>query len=389
MRGFSNEAKAYIKENCKGKVKSQLTFNKWTKGQIEGIPPKPISMPSQPWVAYLSDSGWVDAANFFGSDNIHGSKKNYRKFLKARSYARKLNLSTRTAWTKLHRENKIPKDIPQKPDIFYKTKGWIDWSDWLNTSIIATFDLNFLTFKAARKYVQLLKFTSQKDWYDYCKSGKKPRNIPSNPDKAYKDLGWVSYPDWVGFDWDTFENAKAYAKKLNLNNEYQWKKYYLSNHLPENIPTHPDRTYANKGWKGWSDFLGTEVIANFNKEFYPFEVAKKLLKKINVKSKNDYYKKRKSKILDSKFPSSPQMTYKNEGWISWGDYLGTNSFKSGQIIYLKFTEARNFARAQGLLSKKEWSPYITKMNRNDLPKSPDQIYKNKGWNGWPDFLGKK
>jgi superfamily II DNA or RNA helicase len=251
-----NEAKAYIKENCKGKVKSQLTFNKWTKGQIEGIPPKPISMPSQPWVAYLSDSGWVDAANFFGSNNVHGSKRNFRNFHNARSYARKLNLPSRTSWTKLYRENKIPKDIPQKPDIFYQNKGWIDWSDWLNTLIIASIDLKFLNFTSARKFVRSLKFKSSKDWYNYCKSGKKPRNIPSNPNKAYVDNGWVSMPDWLGCDWEIFEKAKTFAKKLKLENESQWKQYYLSNKLPDNIPTHPERTYANKGWNGWPDFLG-------------------------------------------------------------------------------------------------------------------------------------
>jgi phage terminase small subunit len=34
------------------------------------------------------------------------------------------------------------------------------------------------------------------DWRDYA-SGKKPANIPSNPNVAYAKTGWTGYPDWL------------------------------------------------------------------------------------------------------------------------------------------------------------------------------------------------
>jgi hypothetical protein len=41
-------------------------------------------------------------------------------------------------------------------------------------------------------------FKNQKEWRDYCKSGQKPEDIPSNPDKTYKQEGWKGFGDWLG-----------------------------------------------------------------------------------------------------------------------------------------------------------------------------------------------
>ncbi|WP_192820193.1 hypothetical protein [Rufibacter sp. LB8] len=38
----------------------------------------------------------------------------------------------------------------------------------------------------------------KKIWKEYCDSGLKPDNIPSNPDEVYKDKGWISWSDWMG-----------------------------------------------------------------------------------------------------------------------------------------------------------------------------------------------
>ena len=45
---------------------------------------------------------------------------------------------------------------------------------------------NWRSFKEARKFVQKLKLKGWKEWLNYCKSGKKPNNIPSNPQNVYK-----------------------------------------------------------------------------------------------------------------------------------------------------------------------------------------------------------
>ena len=56
-----------------------------------------------------------------------------------------------------------------------------------------------LAFEAARMFARTLKLGSREEWKEYNKSGKRPSNIPSNPDRTYRDAGWVSWPDWLGY----------------------------------------------------------------------------------------------------------------------------------------------------------------------------------------------
>lgn len=48
------------------------------------------------------------------------------------------------------------------------------------------FKNNYLTYNEALLFVRSLKLNSKEEWVDYCKSGKKPDNIPSNPYVFYK-----------------------------------------------------------------------------------------------------------------------------------------------------------------------------------------------------------
>jgi len=45
---------------------------------------------------------------------------------------------------------------------------------------------------------------------------------------------------------------------LNLKNWSEWSEYCKSGKKPINIPNAPKIIYKNKGWKGISDFLGKE-----------------------------------------------------------------------------------------------------------------------------------
>jgi len=46
-------------------------------------------------------------------------------------------------------------------------------------------------------------------------------------------------------------------------------------------------------------------------------------------------------------------------------------------------------KALNLNSRGEWEKYCKSGNKpKNVPASPQYVYKNKGWKGWPDFLGK-
>lgn len=54
----------------------------------------------------------------------------------------------------------------------------------------------FLEFEEARQIVRQLSLKNVYEWHSYCKSGR-PKNIPSNPQKAYVDK-WEGMSDWLG-----------------------------------------------------------------------------------------------------------------------------------------------------------------------------------------------
>ena len=55
------------------------------------------------------------------------------------------------------------------------------------------------TFTVARAIVRMLKLKSAKEWEAWCKSRQRPFNIPSYPARTYRDDGWISMPDWLGY----------------------------------------------------------------------------------------------------------------------------------------------------------------------------------------------
>jgi len=59
-------------------------------------------------------------------------------------------------------------------------------------------DRRLRSFKKARAFVRDLGLKSEGEWYDYVNSGMKPRDIPSEPQKAYAIDGWAGWSDWLG-----------------------------------------------------------------------------------------------------------------------------------------------------------------------------------------------
>ena len=60
----------------------------------------------------------------------------------------------------------------------------------------------------------------------------------------------------------SFADARAFARSLHLSGLRAWWGWRSSGERPEDIPTHPHRTYAGQGWAGWVDFLGNELTEN-------------------------------------------------------------------------------------------------------------------------------
>jgi superfamily II DNA or RNA helicase len=190
------------------------------------------------------------------------------------------------------------------------------------------------------------------------------------------------------FQWLPFEEAREYVRSLGFKSRKEWEKYIKTKKKPFNIPSYPNDKYINAGWIGMGDWLGTGTIANFLKEYITFEEAKIYIQSLGLKSTADWLLYCKSGNKPQNIPATPQRTYLNKGWSSFGDWLGTGRVSDNLKKYKSYEEAIKFVHALGLNNRKDWECYCKSGNKpDDIPTYPVQSYKNKGWKGIGDWLG--
>jgi hypothetical protein len=165
---------------------------------------------------------------------------------------------------------------------------------------------------------------------------------------------------------------------------------------PENIPADPNRYYKDQGWKGMGHWLGTGTT-RFG-SFAPFAKARAFARSLRLSSAKKWFLFCKGGLTGIKskpanIPFDPQRIYKDEGWINWGDWLGTGTVSTQARSFMAFTEARDFVHTLSLASASEWFSYCKgkipgKPEKPDsVPTYPAETYKDKGWHGMRDWLG--
>ena len=111
---------------------------------------------------------------------------------------RALGLKNNREWRAYCASGKRPPYIPANPEYVYAGKGWTNWGDWLGTAKIKPGSIPFLPYEEANTFVRSLGLKSETQWRDYAKSNKRPRNIPTNPNRTYAGKGWTNWGDWLG-----------------------------------------------------------------------------------------------------------------------------------------------------------------------------------------------
>ena len=353
---------------------------------------RPPDIPSNPNVQY-KDKGWQGFPDWLGSGFIPVKERTYRPFSEARAFVRKLNLKKQKDWKKYMGSGNCPSDIPSNPNLVY-SREWLGYGDWLGTGRVR--DKIWLDFEEARKLVRALGLQSATDYRYYSKVGKLPEGIPANPEKVYKDDLWSGFGDFLGTGtiapnyrkYLPFEEARAFAKALNLPNSSAWFEYAKHNGLPDNIPAVPAKVYKHDGWLGFEHWLGKSSWPKDLEHSRPFEEARKFVRNLKLKNSTEWRRFIKSGQKPEDIPAYPDRVYKDVGWVGIPDWLGVYNVAKGYKKWLPFEEARNLVHSLGLSSVKEWRLY-TKSGSFDerLPKDPSKAYLQTGWKGFGDWLG--
>jgi predicted helicase len=230
---------------------------------------------------------------------------------------------------------------------------------------------NWRNFEDARAFVRGLGLKSHLEWSAYCKSGKKPYDIPAAPHLTYAKDGWSGVGDWLGTgaiapqlrQYRSFDDARAFVRGLGLKSVAEWSAYCKTGERPSYIPSHPNQIYAKDGWSGMGDWLGT---GRFRRGARPFRKARVFVRGLGLKSQAEWSAYCKSGKKPDDIPAYPNQIYAKDGWSGMGDWLGTGRFRSGTAR--PFKKARAFVRGLGLKSQAEWWRYCKSGKKpNDIP----------------------
>ena len=362
------------------------------------------------------------------------AKFNFREYDEAREYVHSLNVNTKSDWDELLKTGTLPPDIPHSPNTVYKNKGWIDYYDWFGKD-----KPDFLPYEEAIIYVHSLGLKKVKEWQTWAASKQRPYFIPASPVKVYKDKGWVNWLEWLGYVKQSrflpFDEARIYARGLGLNTYSEWEKN--KHNLPKNIPKRPAKVYVEE-WIDWNDWLDAKSRISYdelseqvkvlgiknqkewndyaNSEHFPenipmapwlvyeewigfgsftgayendpithrkvfcdYDTAQQIAFDLNIKNPKGWYAASKAGLFASNVPSAPYQAYKDNGWTGWSDFFGNRQ-------YLAFEEARNYAWSLGFTKKSQWDANKENLPEN-IPRTPQKVYKNKGWADWHNWLG--
>lgn len=190
-----NEAREYVHSL---KLKNQTEWRLYSKGELSGYEPLPMDIPTAPNVTY-KNQGWAGWGDWLGNGSHQRSRgKSRRSFEEARKYVRGLDLKNMASWRAFSKAGKRPLDIPSRPKEVYK-KQWVSWVDWLGSGQRPKprGARNWRAFEEAREYVRGFGLKNDLDWKKWKKTKKRPSNIPTHPERYYKEQ-WVSLGDWVG-----------------------------------------------------------------------------------------------------------------------------------------------------------------------------------------------
>ena len=139
--------------------------------------------------------------------------------------------------------------------------------------------------------------------------------------------------------------------------------------------------------------LNTEIkITNFANtgplNWLPFDEAKLYVKRLAIKSANDYRKRFKNNELDSDLPAAPDDVYREEGFTSWGDFLGTDTIASLKIKenFVDYNEFVLIVRSLNLKYGKDYFKIpLDKKRELRIPAGPVNTYPDE-FTSWGEIL---
>ena len=183
-----DEVRNWVLENLK--IKS---MNAWIKMVRENKLPNFI--PRWPRAVFSAKNEWISWGHFLNTGTVHNPLKNCTPYNEAKEIISKMGIKTIVEYTKLHKEGKISKEIPLKPNRRYKINNeWESWGEFLGPSAIKCQHREYLSYEEFKKELQRLKIKTYKQLVEYINSQNGTCNLRTHPERHYKDE-WINWKE--------------------------------------------------------------------------------------------------------------------------------------------------------------------------------------------------
>ena len=319
-------------------------------------------------------------------------------FADALTLAHTLRLVSSRGWGLWWKNKMHPASLPSRPDRAYKDRGWEGWGHWLGTGNTAGGKqaTHFLPFAEALVVARSLRLPRMREWQAWSKEGLRPANVPSMPNRVYKDHGWQGWGHWLGSSnhktkvFLPFQEAQDVARSLRLSSASEWRAWSKSGVRPANVPACPDCVYKDHGWQGWGHWLGSNNTVGGQQatHFLPFVEALVVARSLRLPGRREWNVWSKEGLRPANVPSAPHTVYKDHGWQGWGHWLGTGNQGNPTVLFLPFAKALVVAHFLRLPGRMEWNVWSKEgLRPSNVPSHPDRVYKDHGWQGWGHWLG--
>ena len=99
-----------------------------------------------------------------------------------------------------------------------------------------------------------------------------------------------------------------------------------------------------------------------------------------------YVRNLKDNTLDFYISPKVDRVYKNKGWISWPDFLGSTNISYINRDYYSLEKFKKVCSKLNIKNSRDFRKYLTStpLNKRDrkIPSVPDKYYKQ--WTSWPE-----
>lgn len=187
-------------------VSSGSAFERWRQRQndyrqIPKCPEKVYAEHWQSWYHFLGKNAPLGPKPrqppLPGTLQIKPGGRRFLPFEQARQLMRELGIKDSQQFRVWLRTPERHLGIPASPNEVYQNSGWISWMDFFGNSNTTSKSGSFRPFEQAREYVRNLGFINYKAYQQWAGSGQRPLDIPFNPDRAYHQLGWKGWRDYL------------------------------------------------------------------------------------------------------------------------------------------------------------------------------------------------